>query len=281
MKYVYLVCFFFIVSSGYSQEARSRQLMEKMLNACDALKSATFVLKSTERELDGSLQESEMLIKMLTHPLSIYLYMISPHPGAECLWKSGQSSNRVLVNPNGFPYINLKLSPSNSLLRQDSHHLISEIGFDYIVSMTWYYISKMGDSFFNYLSITDTLMWDDRTCYELTFDYKPFRFFDYTIQPGETLTSVANRFHVSDYVLLNHNPDVSDYDATKPGQKIKVPDFYNRKVMFYVDSRSLLPLVQITYDEKGFLEKYELKSFVINPVIGPDEFESTYATYGF
>ncbi len=252
-----------------------------MLGACDAVKSAKFILNSTEREENNKLEKSELIIKLQTEPVKIYLYMIRPHAGAECLWKKGEISDRVLVNPNGFPYINLKLSPYNSLLRKDSHHLISDLGFDYIASMTKYYLNKLGDSFFKYLSITDTLQWDSRTCYELTFDYTPFKYMDYTVKLNETLTTIAAQCHINDYVLLNHNPNVKDYDEVKPGEVIKVPNFYNRKIIFYVDHQSFLPLVQITYDENGLLEKYEMKSFILNPDLQPEEFTSDFKEYGF
>lgn len=256
-------------------------LVKKMLVACDAVKSATFVLKSIEKGKDNKINSSEMIIKMQFNPQKIYLYMIRPHAGAECLWRNGEASNRVLVNPNGFPYINLKLGLYNSLLRQDSHHLICDLGFDYLTSMTKYYMNKMGDSFFKYMKITDTLQWDHRICYELTFDYTPFQFLDYTMKLNETMTSISNEFHISDFVLLKHNPKISDYDVSKPGQVIKVPNFYNRKIVLYIDQYNFLPLVQITFDENGLLEKYEMTSFILNPDLKPEEFTSSYSSYGF
>jgi hypothetical protein len=280
MKIQLLLSFSLLVSlQSFSQDAKA--LMKKMLDACGSVKSAKFILNSTEREEGNKLEKSELIIKLQTSPLKIYLYMIHPHAGAECLWKKGEWSDRVFVNPNGFPYINLKLHPGNSLLRQDSHHLISDLGFEYIASMTTYYQHKLGESFFKYLALTDTLQWDGRTCYELTFDYTPFKYLDYTMKDGETLAIIAAKFHVSDYVLLKHNPKVKDYDEGKPGQVIKIPNFYNRKIVFYVDHLNFLPLVQITYDENGMLEKYEMKSFVLNPDLKSEEFTPTFKGYGF
>jgi hypothetical protein len=40
-------------------------------------------------------------------------------------------------------------------------------------------------------------------------------------------------------------------------------------------------LVQITYDENGMLEKYEMKSFVLNPDLKSEEFTPTFKGYGF
>jgi hypothetical protein len=280
IKLPFLFLLFFSLQS-FSQDLRSRALLKKMIDACDSVKSAKFILNSTEREDHNPAEKSELIIKLQTSPVKIYLYMIHPHAGAECIWRKGELSDRVLVNPNGFPFINLKLSPYNSLLRQDSHHLISDLGFEYITSMAKYYKVKLGESFYKYLHITDTIRWDNRTCYELTFDYTPFKYIDYTVKLNETLTTIAAQFHVSDYVLLKHNPKVNDYDAVKPGQVIQVPNFYNRKIIFYVDHQNFLPLVQITYDENGLLEKYEMKSFILNPSFQPEEFTPAFKGYGF
>lgn len=260
----------------------AKQLMLKMLAACDALKSAKFILKSKEKERNGTIQESEMFVKLQSFPTKkLYLYLIKPQTGVEVLWKRGESSNKVLINPNGFPYFNLKLGMHNSLLRSDSHHIVSEIGFDYLTTMTRHHIDKIGDSFFNYVSISDTLQWDNHTCYELTVDYAPFKYFYYTVKLNETITTIANKFHVNDYALLNQNPQISDYDDVKPGQVIRIPNFYNRKIVMYVHHENFLPLVQTIYDETGLLEKYEMTSFALNPAFHHEEFSSEYYQYGF
>src|SRR5437868_35990 len=106
---------FFLSLQTFSQDLPAKLLLKKMLEACDTVRSAKFILNSTEREKNG-MEKSELIIKMQTNPLKIYLYMIHPHAGAECLWKKGESSDKVLVNPNGFPFINLKLSAYNTLL---------------------------------------------------------------------------------------------------------------------------------------------------------------------
>ena len=279
IKVLTLLLFLFSISA-LAQERQAKALIRKMLLACEEIKTAKFILTSTERELSGKTEVSEMIIKLQAEPLKIYLYMLHPHAGAECICRKDESF-KVHVNPNGFPYINLKLNPYNSLLRQDSHHIIPEIGFDYMASMTRFYISKMGEAFFKYLHITDTILWDNRSCVVLTFDFTPFQYIDYVVKQNETLTTIAAQFHISDYMLLKNNPKVKDYDSVKPGQVIKVPNFYNKKIVFYIDRLNFLPLAQTIYDENGMLEKYEMKSFVLNPDIHQEEFLPDFPGYGF
>ena len=277
------VFFFFLVFSlaAAAQDSRERTVLNRMIAACQNLKSSSQVFKSTERMDDGKLYESEILIKFQAQPRKVYLYCVNPNAGAECLWVKGENNDKVIVNPNGFPFFTLKLNPYNELLRQDTHHTIKEIGFDYIVSMLKHYTGFYGDQFYSYLSIVDTLTWDGRSCIHLRFDYKGFDCLLYTVKSGESITSISEKLYLNDYMVLRRNPGLTGYDHCKPGQVIKVPNFYNRRVEFYVDRATWLPLVQIVYDEKGLFEKYEMKSFVADPDFDAAEFSTTYKGYGF
>ena len=53
-----------------------------------------------------------------------------PRQGAEVLYKSGENKNKVLVNPNFFPYISLSFDPNSSILKSEGHHNIKEVGFN-------------------------------------------------------------------------------------------------------------------------------------------------------
>jgi outer membrane lipoprotein-sorting protein len=267
--------------SAWSQDLAEKAILNRMLNACQNLRAASMVFRSTERMDDGKYYDSEMLVKFEARPKKVYIYCVDPNPGAECLWIEGEHNNKVIVNPNGFPFFTLRLSPYNELLRQDTHHTIKEMGFDYIVSMLEHYTAYYGERFYGFLSVIDTVKWDGRSCIHLRFDYKSFDCAAYTVKAGESITSISERLYLSDYMVLRRNPGLKNYDSCKPGQTIQVPNFYNRAVEFYVDRSTWLPLVQSVYDEKGLFEKYELKSFVANPAFDPQEFTTGYKGYGF
>lgn len=274
------------LSSGIPGKSRSftppeRIVFNKMIEACNSLETAKFQLRSTERMPDGKLHESEFYVKLKTHPRKLYLFSRYPSSGLEVLWNPDLLGQKMLINPNGFPYINLKFSAYHPLVRKDTHHTIHEIGFDYLVSMIDYYMAFYGDRFFSYLSIKDTVSWEGRSCIVVNFDFTDFDYILYTVSQNENLTSIGNKLHVSDYSLLSLNPSVKEYDDIHPGQIIKVPNFYNRRIEFWVDRATWLPLVQCIYDNTGLFEKYELRNFLFNPEISPDEFTPGYGDYGF
>ncbi|HRH66911.1 MAG TPA: DUF1571 domain-containing protein [Bacteroidia bacterium] len=281
IRYV-LVFLIAVCSSRISaQVAAEKIIMDKMMAGYKSLRTAKFLLKSTERFKDGTLHESEMLVKMQSRPRHLYIYCVQPNPGVEVLWREKVMDEKLLINPNGFPYVTLKLSPYHSLLRKETHHTINDMGFDYLMDLVRYYSVKLGGKFYSYFEIVDTVMWDNRSCIVLAFDYKDYQYLDYTVRIGEDLTSIANSLYLNDFSLLLLNPSVKSYSGVEPGQVIRVPNFYCRKIVFYIDRSSWLPLVQEIYDAQGLYEKYEFKSFIQDPVMEPDEFTAEYKKYKF
>jgi hypothetical protein len=281
MRFILLQCCLFISFASIAQKNVERELVKKMLLSCTALKSAKFTLKSAERLVNGNFSYSELIVKLETVPRKVYLYCVNPNAGTEVLWKQGWIGEKLYISPTGFPYVNIRLSPYSSLVRKDSHHTVYEIGFDYVSEMIQYYQKAYGEKFYTYINIIDTVQWDNHTCYQLSFDFTDFSTYEYTVKTGETITSIATRLHLNDYSLLLYNSSVSDYDEIEQGQVIKVPNFYNRRVDFFIDAITFLPLRQEIYDAKGLYEKYEMKSFLHNPKFNAEEFSTEYAEYKF
>ena len=103
---------------------------------------------------------------------------------------------------------------------------------------------------------------------------------NYTVKEKENVSAVAHNNYVSDYMLMAVNK-LRNYDAVKPGQVIKVPVTYGKKIVLYLDSNNHLPLMQMIYDEAGLYEKYEFKSFVLNPKFTDEDFSPKNKKYGF
>ena len=266
---------------GQSTEKKERLVLDQMTAACANLKSASFILNTTERVKNGNVEKGEILVKLLRAPLRMYLHMFAPRKGVEILYRNGEWNNHLYISPNSFRYINLKLSPNSMLVRESSHHTVLDIGFDYLMKMIGHYRSAFGEKLFDYLSIADTVQFELRSCVKMEFDYPDFAYTTQTAKEGESLVDIAARNFVNEYMLVCANKDVEDVYDIKAGQQIRVPSMFGRKMIFYIDLNTMLPLVQEIHDDKGFFEKYEYKSFVFNPVFQPAEFTSGYEGYGF
>ena len=264
-----------------AQVERERKALDQMLNACEKLKSASFILFTSERLKDGTIEKGEMLVKLQHVPLCMYLHIYHPNVGVEILYRKDEWKNTLYVNPNGFPYVNLKLDMNSKNVRKNSHHAISDIGFDYLVNMIRHYKEGFGDKVYDYLTISDTVQFERHKCLKMEFDYTEFGYKNYVVKKNENVVDIAVKNHVHEYMIVSANKNVDDIHDIEEGQQLRIPNMFARKIIFYVDLHNHLPLVQEIHDEQGFFEKYEYKSFVLNPTFDPEEFTSDYKDYGF
>lgn len=281
MKIFFCISLLFYSLVLSAQNNPIKTILQKMYDAEDKLYSAKFTLYSAERLKDGKMFLSERFIKLKMNPKKIYFYSVKPNPGTEIIWKEGWNENKMLVSPGSFPYVTFSMKPNNSIARKDSHHPITDTGFEYVTSLVKYYQETFGEKFYKYISIADTVMWDNHSCILLIFDFKEYAEVNYKVLRNEDILTIAKKFHLNDYSIMILNPSINDFEDVKVGQIIKIPNFYGRKIEFYVDRKTGLPLKQLIYDQKGLLEKYEMKSFILNPSFKPEEFTPEYKDYRF
>lgn len=202
--------------------------------------------------------------------------------GPELLWLEGTNNGNALVNPNGFPYIDLNLDPMGSLMRENQHHTVKEVGYDYFADLIRNAIKIAGNAFDSYFKCQGEIEWDNHTCYSIAAEYPDFKYESYAVKKGETLITIARLKHLSEYMLLELNEkEVSNYDDVKTGQMITIPNMYGNKIILYIDKELLVPRVIKVYDEKGLFESYEYRDLEINPKIADEEFTKEYKGYGF
>src|SRR3954468_17470899 len=97
-----LVFFFIFRSTGFSQDAKGKEYLFKMLDAIATVKTASYDLFLHER-IPVKFRDSEFHVKLNVKPFMLYALSIHPHDGAEALLHDGDP--KVLINPNSFPFI--------------------------------------------------------------------------------------------------------------------------------------------------------------------------------
>ncbi len=281
MRKISLIIAFILLSITSAMQAQTAtSLISQMLDAIHNFKSGRYILNKIER-MDGKMYTAEMIIKLQTNPLKVYSYNVNPDPGAEALFLYGSNNNDILVRPNKFPYVNLNLSPFNSLVRKNHHHTIYEIGFGYIGAIISYNILNRKEDFYAGLTYDGEVDWKGKKYFKITIDNKDFAFIDYKVEKGENLYTIGKKFMVADYMILSNNKNISDYDDIKAGQTIKIPNCFAKKIEFYLDKDTYLPVIEVIYDHKGLFAQYEFNSLLLNVVIKPEEFTPKYKDYKF
>jgi hypothetical protein len=140
---------------------------------------------------------------------------------------------------------------------------------------------RAGDNIDKYFVIVGEEKYDNRNCYRLSVAFPDFAWSPYTIKKGEDLVSIARKLHVSEYMVLENNPNLSSYTDVKEGTVIKVPDAYAKLTLLLIDKELLLPVNDQVFDDKGLFETYEYHNLQVNPPIAPEEFTKNYKDYNF
>ncbi len=269
--------FFGQISYAQKTSMTAKEIIFKMIKSIDDLERLKYSLKIVERGKKGY-NHYESSVKLNRKPRKIYLYI----KGIELLWVQGWNNNKAYVKPNSFPYVNLSLDPLGFLMRQDQHHTLNEMGVDYFGSVIEYIALKYGDKFDDYFSLEGEERINNRPCYKIIIDNKNFGYETYTVGENESITSIARKLHVSEYMILEVNPKLNDYfDILKKGQTLKVPTAYAKYVTLYIDQLYFLPISIKILDDKGLFEQYDYHFLQVNPKIDDAEFTKDYKDYKF
>ena len=254
----------------------SRDLLNSVLTSIANLKTMRYSLQCNER-IKGRMQHTESQVKLQVSPRKLYLSLKGP----ELLWIEGANDGDALVNPGSFPYINLNLDPMGSLMRKDQHHTINEMGMQYLAEILKDGIRRAGDKLDKYFVVLGEEKYNDRVCYKLSIAFPDFSWKPYTVLKGENMTTIARKLNVSEYMVLENNPQASSYTDVKAGQIIKVPDAYAKLTLLLIDKEYMLPVNNKVFDDKGLYETYEYHDLRINTPIAPEEFTKNYKDYNF
>lgn len=260
-----------------SKEYTCRDIVEKSLHSIREVKGLKYHLKITERGRKG-FNFYESSVKFNKNPRLIYLYI----KGIEVLWLQGQNNGKALVKPGTYAFFNLNLDPMGDLMRQDQHHTLNEMGYDYFANIITNIMKKLGNNFDQVFKLVGEERVNNRPCYKIEIDNTDFKYVDYTIGEGESITSIARKFNIAEYMILEKNPKFKDYfDVLKKGQVIKIPNWYCRSVVLFIDKLYFLPISIKVLDDKGLFEEYNYHFLQVNPTFEQDEFTKTFKGYNF
>lgn len=244
------------------------------------VQTLTFTLNKRER-IKGVMEEQQTNVKFNRKPLKVYMKQEKPNKGLEVLFVENTNHNKLLINPNGFPWVTINLEPTNSKVRHNQHHTIYESGFDYLADVIEKLLEKHKKDIAPHTKVDGTVVWDNRECHKVVIMNPHFGYIDYTVRAGENLTTIAKSKSISAYMILEKNPTIKDYEDVKAGQRIKIPTDYALKLILYFDKKTTLPLMIKVYDEIGLYEEYAYNNLRLNPRIEAQEFSRNYGDYKF
>jgi hypothetical protein len=256
------------------------QIAVDMFAQTKKIETLTYTIRKLERFKTGTLDQLAF-VKLNREPLKVYTKKLGNKGGVEVLYIAGEHNNMALINPNGFPWVSLRLDPYGSIMRKDQHHIIQRSGFDHVISILEFLFKKYGDATQGMTSLSRDTTWQGRECWVIGFDNPNFKYEKYAVAKGENLLDIASRSKLSEHMILEINPHLSDFNDVKEGDIIEVPNDYATKMILFIDKQSNLPVVMKVFDDKGLYEQYEFQDLKVNPKLEAIDFSPDNKQYGF
>jgi hypothetical protein len=235
-------------------------------------------MRATER-IEHGYSAANTRVKLQMHPRKSYLKNVDSK--LEVLYNEDKLPNKCIVKPHVFPYFTLTLDPRGNLMRKNQHFTIYELGFDFTVKTIAMALSKEKDQIVKHLSMIGKVEKNKMNCYLFIYENPNFSYYDYIVQAKETVASIASKLVVNDYLIRTKNKLFDEYGYVKAGSKLKIPNFYCKKAVIYIDEKSMLPVSMSIYDEVGLFENYEYYDIELHKKIPDEEFERNFKGYGF
>lgn len=277
---VFLCCFAAQTMSSSTQKALS--VLESMQQAIAATQHMRYQAQASERLRDGSMRTSHIYVKVKSKPYQAYFRTIAPKKGIELLYRPHLDGTKVLINPNGFPWINVKLDIQSKRLRE-GHHSVDRAGMGYFgrVIQKGIRTAQQQGSLDNSLTYAGLESFDGVPCHKIVLNNEEFTQHSYTVKKGEDLNQIAAKLAISEYKILDLNPEINYFNDVSEGDIIAVPSAYGKKIVLHIDTERNLPLSIRVDDEKGFFEAYSFHQVENNPDISDMEWDPSFDAYGF
>lgn len=272
IKYMLIFILFFSQPINVDVTSLFNKVVEKNKEYSNV--SFTFIIS---QKIGSTTYKSKAFVKYRRKPLSIYYKQFYPKKDVEILYNKSLSSSKVLVNPNGFPWTNLTLSYNSAELRENQHHSVINANFDYIINI----ISKTFKNLdSNKKTSIESAVYRNTNCYKITYENTNYKFIKYTTKSNETVSSIANKFNINDYKILEINK-LESYGKVPKNKILILPNDYSKKAIFYINKSTLLPLKIIIYDENGIFEELEYFDIKTNVNFKNNEFSQNFSEYHF
>jgi hypothetical protein len=248
------------------------KLITDMLDSAKKVSSLRYNMKSVER-IETGYATAATTVKLQCHPRKSYL--VNTQNKLEVLYNE-EDGNKALVKPHVFPYFTLSLDPLGNIMRKNQHFTILDIGFDFTARTIAIALSKEKEEIAKHLTYVGKAEKNKMNCHFLVYENVDFSYRDYVVQHKETVSSIAGKLTVNDYMLRCKNKLYDNYGYLKEGTVIKIPTFYCKKAIFYVDEKTMLPVSVSIYDEVGLFESYDFFNLEVNRPIPAAEFKKDF-----
>jgi len=261
-------------------DEKAFEICQKTFSQTKSIRTLRYEMRKEER-IDGSMQLQVSFIKLNRDPYQVYMKQLAPKNGLEVLYKENENEGKALVSPNGFPWITMSMDPDGSTMRKNQHHSSKDAGFDLVISILEYLFKKYASDIDDMFSLSDDIIFNEHACYQIIFMNPRFNYISYQVKNNDDIFSIARKFKISSYLILERNQFVDHYQDVKEGDQIMIPSDYAARMELLIDKKRMIPLSIKVFDEQGLFEHYQYSRVEINPPLTPEDFSAENSHYGF
>jgi hypothetical protein len=258
-------------------EPKAVKILQQMNDSIKKIKTLRVHIAALER-VETTYLTANSEIKLQVYPRRLYFKNATKK--IEILYVTGKLNNKALVRPNNFPYMSLQLDPTGNIMRKNQHYTIHELGFEFVGKSIALTIAKDKDGLNNF-KYFGKVQKGPYNCHLIEYENKSYGYVDYTVGEKETVSYIASKLVVNDYLIRYKNDLLNDYGYLKKGTVLKVPNLFCRKATLYIDDKLLLPVHVNLSDDMGIFENYEFSKIEVNKPIKEEEFSRDYKDYRF
>lgn len=267
-------------ASSFDKALSGYDISLQMIQTTESIHNLSYQMKKIER-IDGEMIVQVSDVRMVRKPLKIYTKQLEPKEGLEVLYAEGENNGKAIINPNRFPWVNLKLDPLGKIMRKDQHHHLLHSGYDHFIDILNYMLDKYGEQAQTMMKNAGHVQWKGRDCWKISLENPDFGFKPYQVKSGENLIEIADKFKVSEFMIMERNDGIRDYVDVSEGEEIMIPTDYCKEMILYIDQDRNIPMYFEIHDDLGLYEQYEFSNVDVDIPLKKDELTLQFAHYGF
>ena len=238
-------------------------LINKLIEQKNNTHSVILTMIMKERIKDSYLSKKANF-KISYNPYKIYLKQEYPN-NFEVLFKEGENNDKAWVKPSSFPWTTVSLNPTGKTMRENNHHSLYKAGFRFIVEVFEYLQCKYNEDFQDMVTYNGLVKYNNLLSHKFTFENPDFAFIDYVLSENSTLEKLSDKLKFNDYMVIQLNPELKDFEVISAGTKITIPTDYSKRIVAYVDVNTGYFNGVKAYDDNGLWEEYTYVGLKINP----------------
>lgn len=280
LKYFYLlISSLFIDGNIQAQKVNSPAL--ELLQRVDSVNNrANGIQFKTEMyaRMSGNDYHQVALFKIQRDPLKIYYKQFERNP-IELLYDETVNAEKALINPAGFPYANIWLSPYSPLILRRQHHSIFEADPKFILNQMFYLFDACKSTQCK-ISIVDTTV-QHHQFKMITYLNSDYHIRSVTIKQSCSLLAFARTHHINFYSIILQNKNLSISSNLDKGDVVRIPSSYGKEIRLLIHPDTYIINKVEVYDKSGLYEQYKYLWYKNNVKFKVGTFHRDNESYNF